>query len=384
MSDEILEEDGYDPFDFPDEVDEAATGLDLNLLAQAGATAFYDAIQNAANGTARSQQQREFRLGISNLGHCRQYAKLMTEEVPFSDERDKTAAFFGTVAGDAIEQQLKKEHPDWLIQDRVMFHGVPGTCDVCIPSWAGCSYEEFIESRHPDYIGEPRYMQGIWDGKSKAELETIKKLGPDQQQIFQLHAYAKGQIEKGNLDPTKPIVVMDVFFDRSGKNQQPYAVAHLYHEDVITFIEEWISDVTYAVRNGEDASRDKSRDWCHAFCEYATICRGHDTDVEGLITDPSAIATIEAYREATLRETAAKKEKAALKHTMENIEPGSTGTLIFRKTWVNGSSVSFEREGYLKMEVRDVPKAKPPTKKQLAAEAAAKALEAIETKELEA
>lgn len=369
MSDDLIDlGEDYDPFDLPEE---PGSNIDLSLLASGGAEAFYTAIQNASNSTARSLQQQDMRLGISNLGHCRQYAALMTKQVPFSDERDKTAAFFGTVAGDAIEQQLKIDHPGWLIQDRITFtagnYAIPGTCDVCIPASEGCTYDEYVASRQPGYVGEKRFMQGVWDGKSKAELETIKKYGPSQQQIFQIHAYAKGQIDKGNLDPTQPIIVMDVFFDRSGKDVSPYGIAHLYHPDVVQFIKEWIDDVVYAVKNGEDASRDMPRDWCHSYCEYASLCRGTDTDVEGLIQDPEAIATIEAYKEWSAKETEAKKAKEQLKKSMERIEPGSTGKYVFRKTWINGGEVSYTRQGYFKMEVRDVPKPKPLTQKQIAA-----------------
>jgi hypothetical protein len=369
VSDNVLDyEDGHDPFDLPDEIH---SNIDLNLLASAGAQAYYEAIQNASNNTARSKQQQEHQLGISNLGHCRQYAKYMTEQIPFSDERDKTAAFFGTVAGDAIEAQLKIDHPGWLIQDKLLFtvedYAIPGTCDVCIPASEGCTYDEFVASRQPGYVGVPRYMQGVWDGKSKAELETIKKYGPTQQQIFQIHAYAKAQIDKGNLDPTQPIIVMDVYFDRSGKDISPYGIAHLYNPDVVQFIKEWIDDVTYAVINHEDASRDMSRDWCWKYCEFASVCRGNDTDVEGLIENPEAVATIEAYDMWSKRETEAANAKKQLKKSMEQIEPGSTGTLVFRKTWINGGHVEYDRPGYFKMEVRPVPTPKPLTKKQIAA-----------------
>lgn len=374
MSDDILEEDGYDPFAFPDE---PGSEIDLNLVAQAGAEAFYEAIQNAANGTARSQQQQEHRLGISSLGHCRQYAKYMVEQVPFSDERDKTAAFFGTIAGEAIEAQLKLDHPGWLTQDKLTFatgdYAIPGTCDVCIPASEGCTYEEFIASRQPGYVGEKRYMQGVWDGKSKAELDSIRKYGPTQQQVFQIHAYTKGQILKGNLDPTQPIIIMDVYFDRSGRDVIPYGVAHLYRESVVDMIREWIDDVSYAVVNHEDASRDMPRDWCHRYCEYATHCRGLDTDVEGLITDPLILQKVEMYVEANKMEAEGKRLKKLLKPDLEGVS-GSTGEYNVRTIHVNEAEISFTRAASTRLDIRAVPKPKP-TKAQLAKAAEQKAIE---------
>lgn len=372
--DDILEEDGYDPFEFPDE---PGIDIDLNLVAQAGAEAVYEAIQNASNNTARSAQQQSHRIGISNLGHCRQYAKYMVEQIPFSDERDKTAAFFGTVAGDAIEAQLKIDHPGWLIQDKLTFatgdYAIPGTCDICIPASEGCTYEEFLASREEGYVGEKRYMQGVWDNKSKAELESIKKYGPTMQQIYQVHAYAKGQILKGNLDPSKPIIIMDVFFDRSGRDVIPYGVAHLYRESVVDMIREWIEDVEYAVKNHEDASRDMDRDWCYKYCEYATHCRGFDTDVSGLITDPVALQHIELYIEANDMEAEGKKRKKVLKPLLEGIS-GSTGTHNVRTLHTNEAVISYTRAASTRLDIRPIPKGKP-TKAQLAKLEAQKELE---------
>jgi hypothetical protein len=332
-----------------DRVDDTASEIDLSKLGEVAAQAFYTAIQNASNNTARSKQQQDFFIGVSNLGHCRQYAALMMKQVPFSDVRDKTAAFFGTVAGAAIEAQLKIDHPGWLFQQDLTFPlpsggEIPSHPDVIIPFAA-----QDIESG---------FYQGILDGKSKAELETIKKTGPDQQQIYQVHAYAKAAIEAGLLDPAHPIIVGDVFFDRSGKDVIPHAVMHLYSEDVITFIDEWVNDVKYAVLHGEDASRDKPREWCWSYCEYATACRGGDTDVEGLIEDPEILAAVQMYEEAAELKRQVKKKEAAFKRTLSGVT-GSTGTHNIR--WVDVGPVEVKagtRSGYRKLSVTAVPRSK--------------------------
>lgn len=344
---ESVEED-YEPFPFPEE---PGHNLDLKKLAEAGANTYYSAIQNASNNTERSKKQADFKIGISTLGHCRQYARLMLAETPFSNEVDKTAAFFGTVAGDAIEAQLKIDHPDWLIQKSVTLtlpNGleVPGTSDVVIPKEVGVTYEEFLETGKP--------MQGVWDGKSKAELDTIKKYGPNQQQIFQIHGYTKALIQEGVLDPTQPIVIMDVFFDRSGRDVIPYGVAHVYREDVIDQINEWMNDVLYAHVNGEDAPRDLPRDFCWKYCEYAETCRGSDTDTQGLIEDPEQLQLIAEYKEASAIETEMKKKKAKLAPMIT--AEGSTGQYNVRRIWVNEGEVSYHRPGSYKLDIRPVPK----------------------------
>ena len=348
MIDEELEEAPAELVDLLGHVDRSA-GIDLKWLGEVAALAFHDAIQNASNNTERSKQQQDFMLGVSNLGHCKQYAALMMRQTPFSDVRDKTPAFFGTVAGAAIEAQLKIDHPDWVFQESIFFPlpsggGVPSHPDIVIPFNA-----QDIEAG---------YYQGVWDGKSKAELETIKKVGPSQQQIFQVHAYAKAAIEAGLLNPDYPIVVGDVYFDRSGKDVLPHGVMHLYTEDVITFIDEWVNDVKYAVLHNEDASRDMPREWCWSYCEYATACRGHDTDVEGLLESPDIIAAVDMWEEVKALKSEAKKKEAAYKRTLDGVT-GSTGTYNIR--WTEVAPVEMKastRSGYKKLSITKVPGAR--------------------------
>ena len=348
MIDEELEEAPAELVDMLAHIEEHA-GIDLVALGKVAAQAFYDGIQNASNNTARSMQQQDFMLGVSNLGHCKQYALLMMKQTPFSDVRDKTAAFFGTVAGAAIEAQLKIDHPDWQFQKDLFFP---------LPSGGGTD-------AHPDIIIpfdaqdiEAGYYQGIWDGKSKAELETIKKVGPSQQQIYQVHAYAKAAIAAGILNPDHPIVVGDVYFDRSGKDVTPYAVMHLYTEDVITFIDEWVNDVKYALTHNEDASRDMPREWCWSYCEYATVCRGNDTDVEGLIEDPDILAAVEMWEETKELKAQAKKKESAFKRTLDGVT-GSTGTYNIRWTEVGPVEMKAStRSGYKILSITKVPGAR--------------------------
>lgn len=341
----------------PDFGENDGTQIDLVKIGEIAARAIYDSIQNASNGTERSKQQQDHFIGVSNLGHCRQYAKLLMTQTPFSDERDKTAAFFGTVAGDAIEQQLRKDHPDWLIQQKLVFPipsggEIPGTCDILIP----------FEAQDT----ENGIYQGVWDLKSKAELETIQKYGPSQQQIWQVHAYCRGGIDAGLFNSDEPILVGDVFFDRSGRDVIPYGVFYLYDPAVIESIDNWIGDVKYAVINGEDASRDMPREWCWSYCEYATVCRGSDTDVEGLITDPELLAAAEVMVEVAAEKKALKKREDSAKIALERMEAGgSTGTHNVRWTHVNPTFIEgYERAGYKKLSITPIKAPKAPKGKK--------------------
>lgn len=322
----------------------------LAKIADSFGSLIYTTIQNATNATARSAQQADYRMGVSNLGHCRNLAVLMTKQTPFSDVRDKTAAFFGTVSSEPIELQIKEDHPDFLIQSELVVNlpngaSILGHSDIIIPFTAAT--EEF--------------PQGVIDLKSKAELETIRKMGRNQQQQFQLDGYAAAAIDAGHLNPDEPIYLTNVFYDRSGKNQTPYPITTLYDPQGINTIDDWVNDVTYAVLNGEEGSKDQPREWCASYCEYFTVCRGNDTNVQGLIEDPEIIAAIDAYKEGGALESRGKKMKDAVKPILANVN-GSTGTWSIKQTEVGATHVAYDRAAYMKTTITKVPQPKPKPK----------------------
>lgn len=342
---------------------------EMNALEMAAADAVHNAIQNASNSTARSQQQQDYRLGSSNIGHCRNYAALLTKQTPFSDVRDKTAAFIGTVLGKAIEDQLQIEHPNWLFQSDGVFRipsggELPGHPDIVIPASEGADIEDIVAMlEDADYDGPALFMQGVWDLKSKAEMEAIKRNGQSLQQKFQLHQYAAMMIDAGVLDPTKPIFICDVFFDRSAQSQETWTIGHFYDPDVILEIDEWINDVKYAVAHNEDASRDLPREFCWNWCEYATVCRGNDTDVEGLLEDPKVFTAVEMYEERKELMDRAKALEKGYKTALAGVA-GSTGQHLIRNTWVNPVEMpASKRAGYYKLSITPVTAPKPKVKR---------------------
>lgn len=372
----------------------------MDAFEQAAAKVVADTIQNAANGTARSAQAAEFRLGMSNIGHCQQAAVYMIKQTPASDERKKTAAFFGTVSGEAIEKQMKLDHPDWLFQAEGIFPIPSGGelgchVDIAVPARSSVSPEAFIASKQPGYEGPDLFVQGIWDLKSKDKLDVIKKYGPSKQQVFQVTGYAKAMTETlllidpqtgepttdpnvgepvtdadGNetgetvLDPTKPIWITDVYFDRSGAQDEAYSFGWFYDPAVLDEIDDWIHDLKYAVINNAEALKEKPREWCWSYCEYATLCRGNDTDAEGLIEDPEILAAITTYQDAADREREAKKAKDIAKLHIPREVSGSTGSHIARWVWRNPTEIKAgTRAGYWLLDVRPIPGPKKPRAK---------------------
>jgi len=336
---------------------------------EAAAAEVYGAIQDASNGTERSAQQQAFRLGMSNIGHCQNAAVLMIRQTPPSDVRDKSAAFFGTVAGAAIEEQLKKTHPDWLFQSDTVFKIPSGGelgahPDIVIPASAAVSKDEFLANaaaRQEDPSLPRKYVQGVWDLKSKDKLDMIKKYGPSKQQVFQLTGYASSCIDAGLLDGDQPIWLTDAYFDRSGSQHEAYSFGWWYDPAVLNEIDDWIHDVKYAVVHEQEGSKDKPREWCWSYCEYATLCRGNDTDAEGLIEDPEILAAISTYQDAAEREREAKKEKEIAKLHVPLEVKGSTGTHLARWVYRNPTEVKAgTRAGYWMLDVRPIPGPKKP------------------------
>jgi hypothetical protein len=179
------------------------------------------------------------------------------------------------------------------------------------------------------------------------------------------------------LDGSKPIWITDVYFDRSGAQDEAYSFGWFYDPAVLNEIDDWIHDVKYAVMNNTEASKDKAREWCWSYCEYATLCRGNDTDAEGLIEDPEILAAIETYQDAAERERLAKKEKEVAKLHIPREVAGSTGTHNARWVWRNPTEVAAgTRAGYWMLDVRPIPGPKKPRKKA-APKPKAAALEAV-------
>lgn len=348
----------------------------MDEFEQAAAATVYQTIQNAANGTERSAQASAFRLGMSNIGHCQQAAVFMVKQIPPSDVRDKSAAFFGTIAGEALEQRMKIDHPGWLFQEEGEFAIPSGGelgahIDIVIPDSEGISPEEFLKRRRfaeARAAGEEEgpelpegFVQGIWDLKSKDKLDVIKKYGPSKQQVFQVSGYASAMIDKGVLDGTKPIWISDVYFDRSGAQHEAYSFGWFYDPAVLLEIDDWIHDVKYAVINNAEALKEKPREWCWSYCEYATLCRGNDTDVEGLIEDPETLAAVQLYAEGLALENQGEKMKKHAKLSIPSQLAGSTGTHNVRWIEIGPTEVAAgTRKGYRKLDIRPIPGPKKP------------------------
>lgn len=300
-------------------------------------------ITRAMSESERSAKSADKRIGVSDLGHCREYARLMIDNVDFTDEQDNyLAAFVGTAVGDWIERHL-----DYETQAEV---------EVTIPVRG--QYTLTLVG-HPDVVirdKETGKVVAVWDFKTKNGLTFVKREDVDQSHKFQLTSYGKAYIDAGEADPDN-LELADVYIDRGGSEPDPHVKRWQWSQQDWDEIVEWLDDVVDGVITGEGASKDKPRDWCRDWCPYATQCWGDDTDVVGLIEDPNTVSAVNAYIEGKRMESEGKRLKQSAMIEFKGVSGNvmtSEGMKSLRWVQVNGTSISYEREPYMRLSLSKV------------------------------
>ena len=291
----------------------------------------------------RSVQSDQGILGPSDIGFCRQKAALMTRGVAPTDITPKWAAAVGTAIHNYVEAALKEQHPDWIL----------GSIDelrvtATLPSGATIS-------GHPDIVVPS--ANAVLDIKTVDGFEWIKREGTSPQHKYQRHLYAMGCIQEGILKEDG-LIVGNIYFDRSGKENEPLVLIEDYDPTLTDEIDSWITDVIYAVKNNEDAARDIPAAVCERICSHFTACRGALETHDGgdLITHPTLVTAIDMYVEARELGKQADAMKKAAQGELLGIN-GSTGDYQIR--WVSVAPTvvnSFEKQGYERMDIRKVRK----------------------------
>ena len=298
-------------------------------------------INDSMQNSERSMWSQGKRIGVSDIGHCREYVRRMITNEEFTDdEPDSMAAFVGTALGDLLER-------GWSGPD------VRTQVTVTVPLRAG-DYDLALNlPGHVDIVTGNR----VWDIKSKDRLGVVRRSGPSLKEKFQPTLYAHALIADGTLTHTKddPVQCGLIYLDRSGKEgSRPHVVMWDYDPAIVEEAEAWLGDVMYAVQNGEEAPRDKERAWCYQYCPFATGCRGgQDTDVTGLISDPTLLAAVDTYRDAMDRERQVKLDKEAAKSVLAGISGNTRSGWSIRTVTVNEVEVpTHVRAGYERIDIR--------------------------------
>jgi hypothetical protein len=307
--------------------------MDYGLAIQAALTSYMD-------NSPRSIQADEGRLGPSDIGFCRQKAALMTRGVEATDSQPKWAAAVGTAIHNYVEGAIKDMFPNWLV----------GSIDkirvtATLPSGAEIS-------GHPDIVIPQENT--ILDIKTVDGFQWVKREGTSQNHKYQRHLYALGATQNGLLDANETVYVGNIYFDRSGKEATPLVIVEELDPMLTDQIDAWVTDVIYAVRNNEDASRDIPAAVCERICDHFTACRGalENHDGEELITDSELLAAVDMYTEARNMEKTAKQMKDEASTRLYGVN-GSTGSWQVRWVEVQPSRVeSFEKQGYSRLDIR--------------------------------
>jgi hypothetical protein len=254
-------------------------------------------IKAFGEGSERSVQSQQGIMGPSDLGFCRNKAALMTRGVEQSDSKSIAAAQIGTAVHAYVADALKAMFPQWIIEDHKVKATFPSGAEV---------------SGTPDIIA-PDY-NALIDVKTVDGFEWVKREGTSQNHKFQRATYALGAIQEGLLDGQQTVYVGNLYIDRSGKEEEPLLIVDEFDWSIIDEIDNWISDVQYAVMQKEDASRDIPAPICERICEFYTACRGNLPVAEGAetITDHDRKAALVMYLEGgDLEKQGAKMKRSA-------------------------------------------------------------------------
>ena len=300
------------------------------------------AIRSYSDSSDRSVQSDNGILGPSDIGFCRQKAVLMTRGVAATDSTPIMPAAIGTAIHNYTEAAIKEMFPTWLVGslDKIRVTAV-------LPSGAEIS-------GHPDIIIPEDNV--LLDLKTKDGLAWAKREGASQSNKYQRHLYVLGAINSGLLDKTRPIYVGNAFLDRSGKEELLITDVAEYDPTLTDEIDGWVTDVIYAVKNKEDASRDLPSAVCEKICSHFTACRGGMQMNEGgeQIENPELVAAITMYvegRDMAKQAEQMKKEASAMLHGVN----GATDSWQVRWVDIQPSTVeSFEKQGYSRLDIRKV------------------------------
>lgn len=320
--------------------------VDLEAAQDAIALDLRMAIRSYGLMDGRTLQSKAGIIGPSDLGFCRQRAALMIRGVEQTDAKSIWPAQVGTALHRYVGEALRVAHPDWVIDERRVTCTFPSGFEV---------------SGTPDafgvvpIVGDGFYL--VLDVKTKDGLMESRRQGASQNWRYQRWTYAKGVIQAGDVPEGHLVLVGNAVIDRSGAEDEVVVMLEEF-DDLLGFeIDDWISDVTYAVTHNEDAMRDVAAPVCERICEHYTACRGGlpMSDSEPL-TDPTIAEWVQMYNDGMKMERAAKRLKEEAKSLLVDLNGiviTGEGAYEVRHTEVAETDIAgFTRAGYVKLDIR--------------------------------
>lgn len=281
---------------------------------------FWQDLSDSDSRTDRSQQSVAGLIGPSDMV-CRERARHITVGTPMTDRTSSAAAIMGTFIHKGIEAYRAAANPDLLHEIEV---------EIELPNGA-------TMLGHADEV-DP-IENSVTDYKTVADLDYRRRVGVEPAHLRQVHLYALGLVQAGILKP-HPIVRI-CYVDRAGFHSEPFVYQQRFDDDVIDHATEWIGDVIYAVKNGEEASKDWPREMCRRFCPYYSTCRKDELEGDALL-GPLAEAA-HTYFDAHKSELENKRVKEQAREALVGANGFTEEGVAVRWVTVQKEDSSYER-----------------------------------------
>ena len=276
-------------------------------------------------------------IGASSFG-CREEMRRTLAQVPATDSPDKMAALIGSYIDGGIRQARKAANPNLLLD-----------LELTVTLYPACLRgKPFTFPVHPDEVDPDEASATNY--KTKNGLAAIRRGFVDDQARMQRHLEYLAAHQAGLVPPEG--LVRNVFIDRSGADQQVHVEQEPFSWAVVEQATEFLNDALYAVKQKEEAMKDRPRVFCKNFCRWYTDCRGPEIDVER-ITDPDIAARVDAIGEARSR---AKQEQLVADALLNDGLKGLTGhtdRYSIVSKWIN----SAKQTPHWRVEVEEIERA---------------------------
>lgn len=274
--------------------------------------AFTQDLLEADRSSDRSQQAQRGILGPSDLV-CRERARLITIGATPDRESGSLAAILGTHIHSGIQEARALVNPHLLHEVEV---------EIALPSGARMV-------GHADEVDPVE--NSVTDFKTVADLAYRMRVGADENHIRQVTLYALGLMQAGVLSEN-PVLRL-AYLDRSGRVAEPWVYEFAFDEENVRYSDAFVQDIIYAVKHGEQASRDWPREMCRRFCQFYYSCRPDDFPDGRITGEPAQAARVYAEANQEIKHWTSVKE-AARTH-LDDVEGITDDGIIVRWVEIN-------------------------------------------------
>lgn len=258
-----------------------------------------DVVKRVRDWDASRPRSTQAAVGWSEVGGCRSALGFRLDGAWASDETDNWAATRGTalhaflepiIAGDGVRTEVDTE-----------YRGIPGHADIVT-------------------------SDAVWDIKTTS-LASSRLWVSDpsllRQKRVQAHGYAAGLIDAGELPPDATVGLLVVPVD--GRYSDWWAWEEPFDRSLADEGADRLDDVRRRMAAGEALPKDMPLNWCSAYCQFFTLCRGGDDPAAGeQVTDPELVAAVAAYGETAQKIAALYKDKDRLAEVIRGLN-GTAG-----------------------------------------------------------